>query len=193
MKKTLQIMITKVSFNPWYFTRNNNAIARRFALALSTFLLFLALMPVANAHQQKAAITTILFNQRTDNIEVMHRFVLHDAEHAVKRLFDGDADIYHSEQTQKRFMNYVIERFGIADEKGTPIPLLQIGFEIDGKHMWVYQEAAQPANISGISVAHNALRDIWPSQTNTVNVEGKGPIKTLTFSANDSVQSVKLD
>lgn len=36
------------------------------------------------AHQIKAAITTVLFNQRTENIEVMHRFNLHDAEHAVK-------------------------------------------------------------------------------------------------------------
>ena len=193
MQKTRLTMITNLLINLRHLMPQKNAIAKFFALAFTTCAVLITLVPVAYAHQQKAAITTILFNQRTNNIEVMHRFVMHDAEHAVKRLFDGNADIYNSEQTQQRFMNYVIERFGIADQQGNQIPLKQVGHEIDGKHMWVYQEAPQPIAISGISVAHNALRDIWPSQTNTVNVEGKGAIKTLTFSANDGVQSVALD
>ena len=37
-----------------------------------------------SAHEMKSAITKVLFNQRTGNIEVMHRFYVHDAEHAVK-------------------------------------------------------------------------------------------------------------
>jgi hypothetical protein len=186
-------MIAKPYINLSCFIPQNNAIAKTIALAL--FMAWVISVPrsEANAHQQKAAITTILFNQRTDNIEVMHRFELHDAEHAVKRLFASNADIYTSEKTQDQFVNYVIERFGIADQTGTPLVLIQVGYEIDGKHMWVYQEAAYPPSISGISVAHNALRDIWPSQTNTVNIEGKGAIKTLTFSESDSVQSIKLD
>lgn len=159
----------------------------------AVILVYLSITSSVSAHQQKAAITKILFNPRTNNIEVMHRFVLHDAEHAVKRLFDGEADIYASKQTQQNFMDYVINRFGIADGNGNQITLEQVGYEIDGKHMWVYQEAQQPSEMSVISVAHNALRDIWPTQTNTVNIEGKGPIKTLTFTASDSVQSAALD
>lgn len=172
-------------------TMSNNRFLAIVAFALCGLQLMLPTLAVA--HQQKAAITTILFNSRTQNIEVMHRFVMHDAEHAVKRLFDGEADIYKSKQTQQQFMQYVVDRFGIADQAGQGIELKQVGFEVDGKHMWVYQEAAQPSNLTSISVAHNALRDLWPTQTNTVNVEGNGPIKTLTFTANDSVQSVAFD
>ena len=42
----------------------------------------------ALAHQQRAAITKVLFNKNTGNLEVMHRFFLHDTEHAVQMLFD---------------------------------------------------------------------------------------------------------
>lgn len=54
--------------------------------------LLLMVCQAVSAHQIKAAITTVLFNPRTENIEVMHRFNLHDAEHAVKALFDKRAD-----------------------------------------------------------------------------------------------------
>ncbi|WP_395338494.1 DUF6702 family protein [Ningiella sp. W23] len=166
------------------------AVAMTFALALTQCLL---LSTIGHAHQQKAAITTILFNERTSNIEVMHRFILHDAEHAVKRLFSAHADIYRSIATQQQFMDYVIERFSLTDSAGNDIALEAVGFEVDGKHMWVYQEAPQPETLDGLRVEHNALREIWPKQTNTVNIEGKGEIQTLSFSANDNAQTVVFD
>ena len=43
-------------------------------------LLLLCLLPLAWAHQDREAITQVLFNPRTGNIEVMHRFLLHDVE-----------------------------------------------------------------------------------------------------------------
>ena len=56
-------------------------------------IVILLLAAPLSAHQQKEAITRVLFNPRTGNIEVMHRFLLHDAEHAVKELVDAKADI----------------------------------------------------------------------------------------------------
>ena len=163
------------------------------AILMMAVLVFLLLQPqLVSAHQQKAAITTILFNERSGNIEVMHRFELHDAEHAVKRLFNGDADIHKSTQTQQQFMQYVLERFALATIQA-PIDLHRVGYEIDGKHLWVYQEAAIPKTIKGLTVTHGALQDIWPSQVNTVNVEGKGDIQTLIFSSGERQQSVTID
>jgi len=62
------------------------------------------------AHQQKSGLTTVLFNPNTNNIEVMHRVYMHDAEHAVKTLFDKSADIINSEATQQQFAQYVAQR-----------------------------------------------------------------------------------
>ena len=142
------------------------------------------------AHQIKAAITTVLFNQRTENIEVMHRFNLHDAEHAVKALFDKHADIMDDIDTQQAFADYVAKHFAILDSEGEPLALAKVGFEVEGKHFWVYQETAEPPALEGLKIRHDALRDLWPKQVNTINVEGKGDIKTLTFA--DSVNLLEV-
>ena len=60
-------------------------------------LLFAAFF--VSAHQQKTAFSTVLFNPRSENIEIMHRFRVHDAEHAVKQILGKDADIINSRKT----------------------------------------------------------------------------------------------
>lgn len=143
------------------------------------------------AHQIKAAITTVLFNPNTQNIEVMHRFKLHDAEHAVKALFQKDADILNDIATQEAFAKYARQRFALLDSDNNPISLDSVGFEIEGKHFWVYQETSKPPTLIGLKVRHDALRDIWSEQVNTLNIEGIGDVKTLTFS--DSVNLLEVD
>ena len=146
-----------------------------------------------SAHQQKSAISTILFNPRTKNIEIMHRFRVHDAEHAVKQIFGKDADIIDSKKTQKQFGDYVNQRFNLFDNDEQLMPLKMVGVELDGKFFWVYQETAlSPLSnqLDNITIRHNALRDLWPEQVNTINVEGKGKLQTLTFT--DSVELLKL-
>lgn len=142
-------------------------------------------------HQQKTAISTILFNPRTENIEVMHRFNLHDAEHAVRHIFGKNADIIGSTKTQQQFSAYVSQRFTMSTQDGQAILLKSAGFEIDGKFFWVYQETAEPKQLDNLVISHNALRDLWPSQINTINVEGKGDIQTLTFE--DSIELLKVE
>ena len=143
------------------------------------------------AHQIKAAITTVLFNPRTENIEVMHRFNLHDAEHAVKALFDKHADILDDELTQHAFTNYVMDRFAMLDSGDQPLALKPVGFEVEGKHFWIYQETAQPPKLEGLKIRHDSLRDLWPAQVNTLNVEGNGKLHTLTFA--DSVTLLEVN
>lgn len=163
---------------------------RKLLRVLASVLLLIAVVP-AFAHQQKTAISTILFNPRTQNIEVMHRFNVHDAEHAVKHIFGRNADIIASSKTQQQFSDYVAQRFSMARESGEAITLKSAGYEIDGQFFWVYLETQQPAKLDNLVISHNALRDLWPSQINTINIEGKGDLQTLTFS--DSVELLKVE
>lgn len=135
---------------------------------------------IAQAHQQKAAITRVLFNERTGNIEVMHRFYLHDAEHAVRKIFGKDADIIGAEATRRRFGAYVGERFELRAD-GRALALAPVGFEIDGRFFWVYQETAIPEELEVLSVQHQGLRDVWSAQSNLVNVERGGKVRSLRF------------
>lgn len=161
-------------------------------LACAGLMLALFVAPVL-AHEQKAAITRVLFNPRTEHIEVMHRFLLHDAEHAVKLIFGGTADILEDDATRARFADYVYRRFSLAGPDGTPIPLAPVGYEIDGRYLWVYQEAPAPASLEGLTIRHDALRDIWPEQINLVNVERGDVLRTATFHGPATVLSVDLD
>lgn len=136
------------------------------------------------AHQQKAAETTVLFNKRSGHLEVMHRFYLHDTEHAVQALFDKHADILDSKQTQQQFADYVAKQFLAKSLSDKPLTMSSVGFEVDGKFFWVYQETTLPKDLKGIKLYNGALRDLWPTQINMVNIEGRGQVRTLYFSDN---------
>jgi len=137
------------------------------------------------AHQQKAAITKISFNERNGNIEVMHRFIVHDAEHAVHTLFGVNADIIASEKTQSMFGEYVSQSFSLKTIEQQTLKLDYVGHSLEGMYFWVYQEVAIPKTIKGLIVRHSSLIDLWPSQINTVNIERQGDVKTATFSGGD--------
>lgn len=139
----------------------------------------------AQAHQQKQAITSVMFNSRTEMVEISHRFYVHDAEHAVKRIVDKKADLLHSKVSQLRFAEYVAQHFFLRDDKSKTFDLRLIGFEVEGKFFWVYQEFPTAKTVKKIHVKHTSLQDIWPRQTNIVNIEKRGTVRSLQFDASD--------
>ena len=160
-------------------------------------LLFLLLLGSgASAHQQKNAVTRILFNPNTGNIEVMHRFFVHDAEHAATQIFGERQSLMESEESRELFSSYVINRFSIEAEfagGGTEeLALAFVGSEIDGQFLWVYQEIPQSQSIAAMTIVNLALRDVWPDQSNLVNIERDGRVLSLTFDGSDEVLSIEL-
>ncbi len=153
---------------------------RRTLIVISIVLSSLA-MPLP-AHQMRAAMTTVLFNERTERIEIMHRFFLHDAEQVVGQIAGRGADLVGTADDRQRFAIYVHERFEIYAPDGERLALELRGTELDGEFLWVYQTLPFPApRLSGLQISHRALRDIWDDQVNTVNVEHTGSVRTLTF------------
>ena len=142
------------------------------------------------AHQQKEAISTILFNERTGNIEISHRFYIHDAEHAVKGILNGKADLIKDKDTQSAFAKYVTERFSLAINQDQIVSSQLLGQEVEGKFFWVYQEAPISAKPQKISVRFDALMEVWPSQRNIVNIEGLGPIKSVELLSSQSTKTI---
>jgi len=161
----------------------------------------------ADAHRLRAAITTLLFNDHSGRIEVMHRFYLHDAEHALTELMGRGADLFDSVEDRQRFAVYVHERFALGvfdgtdtltgeaepDDSAQPLTLRLVGAEIEDDSLWVYEAVALPDTpISGLQVSQRALQDIWPEQVNTVNIERDGRVSTLTFRADTPTQSIRF-
>ena len=167
----------------------------RTALLMPLVLLCCLVPSLVIAHEQKTAVTRILFNDSTGNIEVMHRFFIHDAEHAAGVVFGKAQNLMESADSRKLFSNYVMNRFAIAaeDSRGetAELNLQYVGEEIEGQFLWVYQEARQLQDVNALSVIHVALRDIWPDQANLVNVEKDGQIYSLSFA--DSAESLRVE
>ena len=144
-----------------------------------------------SAHEMKSAVTKVLFNQRTGNVEIMHRFYVHDAEHAVKKLLDKSADLIAKQSTRDSFALYVSSHFQLkSDDQDLKLSL--VGNELDGRFFWVYQEVAIPKQLTQLQLRHDSLQSLWPEQVNVVNIEGRGKVKTLKFNSQQKWQQVQF-
>ena len=153
--------------------------------------------PGSLAHQQKNAVTRILFNENTGNIEVMHRFFIHDAEHAAGVIFGERQTLVESSESRQLFSTYVMNRFSVeaiySDGSREDLALSYIGEEVDGQFLWVYQEMAAVENVASMTIVNMALRDVWTDQSNLVNIERDDRIYSLTFDGAREVLSIELD
>jgi len=134
----------------------------------------------------------LLFNERTGNLEVSHRFLLHDAEHALSRVLKGAGDLNNDTSTQEQFFEYVQQNFQIESSSGQAIELRPVGYEVEGKHFWVYQETKIP-DTTTLNLRHSALHELWPNQTNHINVEKDGWIKSVRLQKHDNKRGQSID
>lgn len=141
-----------------------------------------------SAHQLKEAVTKVVFNERTKFIEVTHRFSLHDAEHSAKQLFGVTMDMFKNPLSQRHFADYVTGSFKLRKLDGAELPLTFIGHEIDGRFIWIYQEIPLEMSLAGLQIELPALTEIWPDQTNLVNIEKGGEVYSKVFTAGTGQQ-----
>ena len=140
-----------------------------------------------------AAVSTVLINAHTGNIEMMHRFYLHDAEHALGQMLGHQVDLLEDPKAQARFARYVDTHFamGLGEAKAAPVKL--IGQGVEGEFIWVYQELAIPRRIPDLWFRFDALQDYWPEQINQVNLQGLGPARSLRFTKDHDWQYLALE
>ncbi|MEM1086129.1 MAG: DUF6702 family protein [Pseudomonadota bacterium] len=165
---------------------------RHLSRALSLVLLAALFMGAAFAHKQKAAITEISFNLRSGTVEIAHRFIIHDAEHAISEVAGERRDLINDPEAQSLFADYVASHFDLSiNGKLAQADLL--GAEIDGGHIWIYQEAPAPIFVTRMALNQSALTEVWSGQINTVNVRTGGTVQTVSFSSDAGLKSLQLD
>ncbi|MDN3651746.1 hypothetical protein QWY77_03070 [Thalassotalea ponticola] len=162
-------------------------------------LVFCLICTTTRAHQQKQAYTSILFNDRNHHIEVSHRFYLHDAEHAIADILGSPADLVADKESQQRFANYIQKQFRLLNQHQQMLALGEVGFEVEGKFFWVYQEIAQPEDLTAIYISMRALQDVWPGQINQVNVEYTNvptqgaKVRSVRLTSDDDWQRIDIE
>lgn len=148
------------------------------------FFLAMSLGSLAIAHEQKTALTDIFYNERTGNLEVAHRFSLHDAEHALHKATDLKADLARSPEARAAFAKYVAERFTLSFKDTKELKLTPVGQELERGYLWVYQETRIPKPIDApFFIENTILQDAVKGQVNTVNVRYRSRVSTFVFEA----------
>ena len=151
---------------------------------LFSYLLLLAIpAQPAHAHEQKTALTDILFNYRTGNLEIAHRLSTHDAEHTLYKVTGLDAELSRSTQALEAFAKYVEGRFLLGSEDKPKWKLEMVGQELERGFLWIYQETAIPTSAS-FFIENKILHNIIKGQVNTVNIRNRGKVSTFAFEAN---------
>lgn len=164
----------------------------RLGRLIGLWLLTAALAATSHAHQQKVALVDILVNPRSGNIEVVHSFILHDAEAALASLSGITGDLYTDPQVQAAFSDYAVSLFELSTGVDDALPLRLLGFEVEAGRLLVYQEAPTPEGLHMLAVRAGALRDVWDDQTNTVNIRSGDTLRTLVFTAGDGAKVAVL-
>jgi hypothetical protein len=156
---------------------------------------------LVTAHQQKEGYSSILFNPRSGLIEVAHRFYLHDAEHAIKRggVISSEsvgnaakADLANNQLMQAAFSQYIVDSFAVKTLNHAPEQLELVGYEVEGKYLWVYQQTQLQLDLTEIWVKMTALQAIWSGQTNHINVDINKNTYSIRLKHGDSWQKISL-
>jgi len=161
-------------------------------------IIFACFSQLARSHQQQEALTTILFNNNSGNIEIVHRIYLHDAEHVAKALSKTDYDLISSPKAREIFARYITKHFSITFGKNKTSNLTKVGEETEGKFFWVYQETPIPKAPTHkentiLTIKNTILMDYFPKQKNRVNVEQQAKISTLVFQKGAEEQAISTN
>jgi len=165
----------------------------RLLLKMSVLGVVLLMSFGLNAHQQKEAYTTMLFNQRTGNLEVTHRFYIHDAEHAMAAIANRKADLTADVKALHEFSDYVRDSFKVKLSEDEFLYLDTVGQEVEGKYLWVYQETPIDPELKIFKLNMTALQSVWPEQINHINVERNGKVKSVRLKKSSQWQTISLD
>ncbi len=142
-------------------------------------------------HQQKEAYTAIKPNPNSGMTEIIHRFYLHDAEHGFSSILDKSIVLSESQSMQRKFAEYVIESFQLSIDDNETITLDTVGFEVEGRYIWVYQETGQKLPCQ-VNVTMTAFHDVWEKHINQVNFEWPAGVKAVRLTSDEAKKSLSI-
>lgn len=163
---------------------------------MTVLLAALGLSLSAVAHRMPLGMTTVVYNEVSGSVEIVHKLHRHDAEQAMLEVIEEPGADLMEVPVQARLALYTEAHFQIArvvnGEPGQPLALELVGAELDGDYVLIYQE--YPGQLpSEIAVRDDILRDLFPQQVNRVNVTTEAGTQSLVFKRDDGWLQLVLE
>lgn len=157
-------------------------------LPLVMAITMLALSLHANAHRYHFGLTELSVNERTQTLEISHRFFVADMGRALSLSASKEL-----KEVQQPMENYVNARFQISDDNGELLTPQWVGMEADVHDVWIYQEIPLASiHTEKLRVRQSMLMEIEQDQVNTINVTENGKTQSYTLNPGASQVTVTL-
>lgn len=131
-----------------------------------------------HAHRIKAGATEIAVNERSGEMEIIHRVYAHDLLEALGDLEMEEADFLSSPSGLQQVEDLVRAEFRVAEGDGRLLNLSYIGAELDGEFAWIYFTAPVPEDTSSFVVDNDLLSNAFEDQVMMTNFRFNSDVRT---------------
>lgn len=130
------------------------------------------------AHRMKAGATEVAVNDRTGELEIIHRVYAHDLIEALGNLTMDEAEFMTSESGLDQIENLMRSEFRLAEGDGRLLDLTYVGAELDGEFAWIYFTAPVPDDTSSFVVDNDILSGAFEDQIMMTNFRVDSDVRT---------------
>lgn len=137
----------------------------------------------AKAHKFYTSITDISYNEESKSIEIMIKLFVDDFEKAIEENYTQKLNLGKEKEIDDNnglIKKYLKTHFEISI-KDKDQELNYLGKETDRDYIWLYIEIPKVKSINDISIKNTLLTDVFPDQTNLINLETDSGIKSITL------------
>jgi hypothetical protein len=147
--------------------------------------------PAAFAHRVEACFTTVEWNAPASTIEVVHRLHQQDAEVAIGAAAGSNVDVDITKvRNQARAALYAEGRFSVT-VAGKSLVFDILGAELRDDSIWIYRETRMATAPGEMVITDTILRDVFPTESNVVNVKMGSRVRSLLFGRGDGPKKVE--
>jgi len=146
--------------------------------------------PHALAHKQKLTLTDIHWNAKTDTLDIIHSFHIHETETALSQAGLIAYPDLSRLKARAQLALYTEKNFSLRHIDGSELKLELIGAENEGRSVFVYQQIGLKIPPPGLIVDCRLFRDLVSEQINNVDVRFAHTLKSLQFRGNDGPKKV---
>ena len=149
-------------------------------LALTALLsgLVFATAPV-EAHRVHAGASEVTLNERTGELEIIHRLFVVDVMDVMGWDQLDPAEALEQDGAIEALGAYVGSLYRMGDHEGRLMQLDYVGAEFEGEFAWIYFTASPPPESADSFIVDNdILVDLLDDQVNLTNVRWNGRIRT---------------
>ena len=152
---------------------------------MTLFLSFLLLF--APRHAYHASITELRYNGPQKQLEISIKVFTDDFERALAQSArPGQAPLRLSTpgpMPSVRTAEYLRRQFVVKTATGGPLPFQFLGMQAEKDAYWLYGKVALPRTLAGLQIRNAVLLDVFPDQSNILNLEAGGKKQSVLFRA----------